>query len=169
MRHENKIQALIQDGESQELEFKASFGREAIETLAAFSNANGGRLLIGVTNKGEIAGMIEKYGSGIQRVLLSMRKANAKEPVFETNSGFFKVTLYPMESASEGVSEGVTQLYEFITGKPGLRVPALSDSLQAPRKNIERWLKTLRTQGKVEFRGAPKTGGYYIVNKINKP
>lgn len=25
---------------------------------------------------------------------------------------------------------------------------------------MERWLKELRSQGKIEFRGSPKTGGY---------
>ncbi len=29
-------------------------------------------------------------------------------------------------------------------------------------KNIERWLKQLRDMGKIEFRGAPKTGGYFV-------
>jgi len=28
-------------------------------------------------------------------------------------------------------------------------------------KNIERWLKQLKTENKIEFKGAPKTGGYF--------
>ena len=28
-------------------------------------------------------------------------------------------------------------------------------------KNVERWLKQLKGTNKIEFRGAPKTGGYY--------
>jgi len=28
-------------------------------------------------------------------------------------------------------------------------------------KNIERWLKRLKDEKKIEFRGAPKTGGYF--------
>jgi ATP-dependent DNA helicase RecG len=31
-------------------------------------------------------------------------------------------------------------------------------------KNIERWIKQLKQENKIEFRGAPKTGGYYIKN-----
>lgn len=43
--------------ESQRLEFKESFGREAIETVAAFCNASGGTILVGVDNKGTVNGV----------------------------------------------------------------------------------------------------------------
>ena len=50
------LKKLIAAGESQTLEFKESFGDEALETIAAFANTNGGVLLIGVTDKGGIKG-----------------------------------------------------------------------------------------------------------------
>lgn len=30
-----------------------------------------------------------------------------------------------------------------------------------PRRTIERWLQQLKPAGRIEFRGAPKTGGYH--------
>jgi ATP-dependent DNA helicase RecG len=48
---------LLQQGENEELEFKTSFGREAIETLVAFANAKGGRVLVGISNTGEAVGV----------------------------------------------------------------------------------------------------------------
>ncbi len=51
------LKQLLQNGESEKLEFKTSFGREAIETLVAFANAQGGRLLIGVKDSGEVMGV----------------------------------------------------------------------------------------------------------------
>ncbi|MCX6279406.1 MAG: putative DNA binding domain-containing protein [Bacteroidetes bacterium] len=51
------IEELIKRKESQWLEFKESFGKEAIETVAAFSNASGGTLLIGVENSGGVRGV----------------------------------------------------------------------------------------------------------------
>nr|WP_296668924.1 RNA-binding domain-containing protein [Rhodoferax sp.] len=52
----------------------------------------------------------------------------------------------------------------------GLRAPALAQALNTSPKNIERWLKQLKAQGQVEFRGAPKTGGYHAtVGKENTP
>lgn len=48
---------LIHQGESSTLEFKQSFGKEAIETMCAFANAKGGRLLVGVQDNGTISGV----------------------------------------------------------------------------------------------------------------
>jgi len=35
--------------------------------------------------------------------------------------------------------------------------------MQTSPKNVERWLKQLKGNRCIEFRGAPKTGGYYIL------
>jgi len=60
-----------------------------------------------------------------------------------------------------GVNEGVNDLIQLITEHPGLRANALAARLSTSVKNVERWLKQLKDQGHIEFRGAPKTGGYH--------
>ena len=50
------IQQLITKGESEVLEFKASFGKDVIETLCAFANHLGGTVLVGVADDGKIVG-----------------------------------------------------------------------------------------------------------------
>jgi len=42
------LDKMIINGESETLEFKTSFDREAIETVSAFANTHGGTLLIGI-------------------------------------------------------------------------------------------------------------------------
>ncbi|MDT8286531.1 MAG: putative DNA binding domain-containing protein [Elusimicrobiales bacterium] len=51
------LASLIRAGESETLEFKESFGREAIEAIAAFTNTKGGILLVGVNDDGGIVGV----------------------------------------------------------------------------------------------------------------
>ncbi len=51
------------------------------------------------------AGLIEKYGSGIRRVLQAMHKVEGRVPIFECSGGFFKVTLFPMGTMGEGNSK----------------------------------------------------------------
>jgi len=51
-----KLTDLIKGGESEVIEFKETFGDEALETIGAFSNSRGGTLLIGVKDSGEISG-----------------------------------------------------------------------------------------------------------------
>ncbi len=52
------LQLTIRSGESQTLEFKSSFNRDVIETLVAFANAQGGTVLVGVSDNGSISGII---------------------------------------------------------------------------------------------------------------
>ena len=53
------IHALIAEGEHQQQDFKfeISDARKIAKTLSAFSNTDGGRLLIGVKDNGKIAGV----------------------------------------------------------------------------------------------------------------
>ncbi len=51
------LQSFIQKGESEHLEFKTSFAKEAIDALCAFANTRGGRVLIGINDKGNITGV----------------------------------------------------------------------------------------------------------------
>jgi len=48
---------LHKTSESQQLEFKTSFGKEVMETVAAFCNASGGVILIGIDQKGKVKGV----------------------------------------------------------------------------------------------------------------
>lgn len=81
------------------------------------------------------------------------------------------------EGVNEGVDEGVTggeatgagggetdrdrQLEAVIRAHPGLRVPQLTKLTALPTSTVERRLAGLRKAGRITFRGAPKTGGYY--------
>ena len=51
------IRKMIALGESENLEFKASFGKEVIESLAAFANHKGGVVLVGVEDSGNVVGV----------------------------------------------------------------------------------------------------------------
>jgi len=51
------IHDLLKQEESQNIEFKERFGKETIETVAAFSNTSGGTILIGVSDNGQIPGI----------------------------------------------------------------------------------------------------------------
>ena len=108
---------------------------------------------------------IEKYGSGFIRI----RKALLEYPEikFKVEEKFggvmvsFVRQINQSRGVSEGVSEGVSPLLTVIREQPGLRAPALAAALQTSPKNIERWLRQMKENDLIEFRGAPKTGGYY--------
>ena len=53
----NTLLAEIKKGEGQDVEFKRSFQKEVIASVVAFANAKGGKVFIGVSDKGEITGI----------------------------------------------------------------------------------------------------------------
>ena len=61
-----------------------------------------------------------------------------------------------------GVNGGVNSLAELVKKNPGLRANALAKLAKWSLRTVERHLRDLATAGKIEFRGVPKTGGYYV-------
>lgn len=59
MKKRHPIEALIEQGEHQQLDFKfeVSDSKKIARTLSAFANTDGGRLLIGVKDNGHISGI----------------------------------------------------------------------------------------------------------------
>jgi ATP-dependent DNA helicase RecG len=113
-------------------------------------------------------GLIEIWGRGTLKIAALMQEAGLQAPALKDNAGFVTMTFkLPQsrggvnEGVNEGVSEGVNALVNLISKQPGLRSPAMAEMLHTSTKNIERWLKQLKASQLIEFRGAPKTGGYY--------
>ena len=63
----------------------------------------------------------------------------------------------------EGVSEGVNILLDVIRSNPGKRANELASLIGKSVQTVERYVRVLKASGSVEFRGAPKTGGYYCL------
>lgn len=118
------------------------------------------------------AGIIEKYGSGIRRVVQTFKDSGAPVPVFESIADFFKVTLFPIKEVntggvsggvSGGISGGVNELLDFIKENPGKNSREIQKQSGISKRTLERQLAKLRSEEKIEFRGAPKTGGYFAI------
>ncbi len=65
-----------------------------------------------------------------------------------------------------GVNVGV-KILEYIRLNPGCRANVIAEAVGTTTRTVERHIRQLREQGKIEFRGAPKTGGYYICGDIS--
>lgn len=66
---------------------------------------------------------------------------------------------------NEGVNEGVNVLLDVNRRNPGKRANELAGLIGKSVQSVERYVKALRETGRIEFRGAPKNGGYYSVDK----
>ena len=119
--------------------------------------------------------LVESLGSGIPRILRAYG-----EDCFKFTDNFIRITLPITSNAqiNEGVNEGVIFDLEGVTDNvkqelisvmslfkddEGLRLKDIALSLERPTKTIERYLKILKDQSLIEFRGAPRNGKYYRI------
>lgn len=139
--------------------------------------------------------MTEGRGTGIPIIRKEMAKNGSPEPRFETdeNYSYFIVTLpihpafrpeegmetsqhidneiyaiYTLanEGVSEGVSEGVKEIIDILLKSTGLNAVEIAERIGKSLSTIERYLRILRKKEIIEFKGAPKTGGYYFTSKV---
>ena len=78
----NEIIDLLKKGESETVEFKSSLSQmgEIIKSISAFSNTKGGRILIGVSDKGKVLGV--DVGKRTIESLANMIKQNTDPIVY---------------------------------------------------------------------------------------
>jgi len=60
---------LIKKGEGPNLEFKGKISKEIAKTICSFSNTEGGRIVIGVSDRGEVIGLIKKDLEMIESII----------------------------------------------------------------------------------------------------
>ena len=70
----------------------------------------------------------------------------------------------PVEGVNEGVNEGVKILLAAIRKNPGKRTNELALLIGKSVQTVERYVKELKGAGDIEFRGAPKNGGYFVID-----
>ncbi|RZF58570.1 ATP-binding protein [Sphingobacterium corticibacterium] len=129
--------------------------------------------------------LIEMLGSGTQRMVKDCKSYGLPDPVWKEDHDHL-VLEFPGLGIGEGVREGVNEgvnyvmvagvsegvnaelrkLIALIDATPGMNAKQLSSAIGKGHSTVERYLKILRENQLIEFRGAPKDGGYYILYLI---
>lgn len=80
----DEIIEIIQRGEDSFNQFKETItdSKKLAEEMTAFSNAEGGRIFIGVSDKGEIKGLINSQIESINQLISNTANENVKPPVY---------------------------------------------------------------------------------------
>lgn len=167
------IAKIIQTGESQTVEFKESFDREALETVIAFSNTKGGLLFIGVSDNGTVRGIsvgvesLKNWSNQIYQVTeptvipeLQTEELNGKQIVIIT------VQEYPLKPVSfrgkclRRVSNSnrkmspleIAQMHLMSTGNSWDALPARDNDVNAlDAEQIKRYIQSSATTGRKRF------------------
>ena len=74
---------------------------------------------------------------------------------------FEQLKIYYEENV--GVNVGVREVYDFIKENQSIKANGIAKNFpQVTQRTIERYIKQLKDENKIEFQGSPKTGGYVV-------
>ena len=131
-------------------------------------------------------GMVEKYGSGIRRVVELFISHGCEKPIFENFQHGFRVTVFSRQKdkskseLNDGLNDGLNdrlndglndrqkQTLIKIKTNPGIKIKELSEILGIPIDTLDRYIKLFFEKGFIERRGSKKTGGYYFIDQNTK-
>ncbi len=63
--------------------------------------------------------------------------------------------------AQENADDPAESIFQYIRDNPGVRAGMLAENLSLSRRTAERHLQAMKKAERIEFRGAPRNGGYY--------
>ena len=108
------------------------------------------------------AGLIERYGSGIKRVLESFALYGLRSPMFEELQEGFRVTVYLATQKTTQKTTSKDRILELLQTAPKMTRADLAVQLSKSENTIKGHLATLKSEGRLKRVGSDK-GGYWMV------
>ena len=119
---------------------------------------------------------VENMGTGINKIKKLLEDSKNRPAEFSFDNFFTIKMPRDMKSKTDtggvnggvngGVSDGVKQSLEhivnYIRENPKIKAKDIQEKFGFSIRTTERYIKILRDQKLIEFRGSPKTGGYFI-------
>jgi ATP-dependent DNA helicase RecG len=179
---------ILKEGEGQFIEFKENLDKSLAKEMVAFANASGGRIFLGVTDKGEVRGInitnelkaqvldiahncdpsvsikLEVY----KNILIIELIENKNKP-YSCSQGFYlrNGAQSPKMSRDDilefSISEG-RKIFKKIKEKNHITAEELSKVIGINNRNIEKNLSKLQELGIIK-RVGPDKGGHWEVKR----
>ncbi len=113
-------------------------------------------------------GLIEKYGSGIQRIINYFKEEQLPTPEFQNISDGFMVTIYSSSSSKLGDKLGDNQrsILESVKNNPHISLSQLSKTIGISQTAIENNIAKLKGLGILKRIGPDKGGHWEIINRL---
>jgi len=124
-------------------------------------------LLFGLVHR---LGLVEKVGSGIERMRLAMVNAGLKEPVFEFGT-FFTVKLkrsgqVHTQKTPRKHPENTQKIIDAILENPAITIKELARKLGLSQDSIKHRVLVLKKKGVIKRVGPDKGGHWEVINAI---
>lgn len=117
-------------------------------------------------------GWVEELGSGVRKLYKYCPiYYKGRLPVIEEGD-VFKMTIYyddPENGTVNGtVNDNEKSVLLILESELGLNATEIAQRMGKGVRTVKRYLSSLALKGLIEFKGIPKTGGYFIKEKPNK-
>ena len=132
--------------------------------MVAFSNTQGGMLIIGVNDKtGEMSGLSFEEIQQTNALLVNAASENVKPAIPD------EMIIHKNEEINDtvnfGVNENQKQILKFISENSQITAGEMAYKMKQTKRNVEYNIKVLKSKGIIERFGSDKTGGYRIATK----
>ena len=122
-------------------------------------------------------GLIEKYGSGIKRIVDYFKAENLPVPEFRNISEGFMVTIFEKveDDVTKGVGKGVGKdvgkdvgkelliVLHILENNPRIKITEIAQEVGVTRRTIERQLSRLKELGLIKRNGGRKDGVWNVL------
>ena len=122
--------------------------------------------------------IIEKWGSGIPRILLECSEYGLPEPEFIDFDGDFRVNMYRQlpekdwshtddtkHDTNDTISENDTKILNLIRENPSITQAELREKLQVSIVTVKRLMADLQKRGLIERQGSSRKGKWIIISQ----
>ena len=108
------------------------------------------------------AGIIEKYGSGIRRVLEAFKEYDLPQPTFEEIQSGFKVTVSRTTQKTTQKTETRQQLIDLLSKNPKMTRDELAQALAKSPNTIKGHIAKLKAEGLLKRIGSDRDGYWKV-------
>jgi ATP-dependent DNA helicase RecG len=108
------------------------------------------------------AGIIEKYGSGIKRVLESIRSYGLKDPSFEEIQDGFRVTFFKTTQKTTQKTLTRDKIIDILRENPNITRSEMAQLLGKSQNTIKEHLAALKSENRVERIGSDREGYWKV-------
>jgi ATP-dependent DNA helicase RecG len=177
----NDIKKLIKEKESRKLEFKRELpSKDKIIKTAIFDDmieiTSPGIFLIDKEDIGNGCSelrnqnlgnllrqlnIIEQWGTGFEKIKNELKEYPEIEFELIDNSSSFTQVRFVKKDILVGINVGVNDVLDIIQKQQPINAKDITKYFNVAQRTIERYIKELKKQDKIEFIGSSKTGGYY--------
>lgn len=118
--------------------------------------------------------IIEKWGSGIPRILRECNEYGLPEPEFIDFDGDFRVNMYRQlpekdwshtDDTNDTISENDTKVLNLIRENPSITQAELKEKLQVSIVTVKRLMADLQKRGLIERQGSSRKGKWIIIGQ----